>query len=82
MAMTSLPQGIGYGKISWLGATLEIENFLLKYGELGQLVTQLILDVEKMTQFVDDIVDPNFKTVQQLLENYLLEIDKGDRTMK
>eukprot|EP00957_Ditylum_brightwellii_P008069 611865-Ditylum_brightwellii.AAC.1 len=34
-----------------------------------------------MIAFVEGIKDPDFKTVKQLLENYLLEIDCGDRTM-
>eukprot|EP00957_Ditylum_brightwellii_P030332 2297061-Ditylum_brightwellii.AAC.2 len=33
-----------------------------------------------MAAFVEEIEDPDFKTVRQLLENYLLEIDHGDRT--
>eukprot|EP00957_Ditylum_brightwellii_P193330 14720021-Ditylum_brightwellii.AAC.1 len=35
-----------------------------------------------MTTFVEKIVNPDFKTVCQLLENYLLEVDHGDRTFK
>eukprot|EP00957_Ditylum_brightwellii_P092381 7033975-Ditylum_brightwellii.AAC.1 len=34
-----------------------------------------------MTAFVEGIEDPDFKTVKQLLENHLLEIDHGDRTL-
>eukprot|EP00957_Ditylum_brightwellii_P148279 11289513-Ditylum_brightwellii.AAC.1 len=34
-----------------------------------------------MTAFMEGIEDQGFKTVKQLLENYLLEIDHSDRTM-
>eukprot|EP00957_Ditylum_brightwellii_P090633 6902840-Ditylum_brightwellii.AAC.1 len=38
-------------------------------------------DVNWMTKFVDNITNPDFKTVRQLLKNYLLEIDRGNCTM-
>eukprot|EP00957_Ditylum_brightwellii_P082122 6244716-Ditylum_brightwellii.AAC.1 len=34
-----------------------------------------------MNGLVEGIEDPDFETVKQLLENYLLEIDCSDRTM-
>eukprot|EP00957_Ditylum_brightwellii_P146765 11173076-Ditylum_brightwellii.AAC.1 len=33
-----------------------------------------------MSTFVESIVDPDFETVQQLLEHFLLKINQGDRT--
>eukprot|EP00957_Ditylum_brightwellii_P129713 9894932-Ditylum_brightwellii.AAC.1 len=57
-----------------------VNQHLLKYGELGWLASQPVTEVENMTAFVEGIEDPDFETVKQLLENYLLEIDQGNRT--
>eukprot|EP00957_Ditylum_brightwellii_P091346 6954744-Ditylum_brightwellii.AAC.1 len=40
------------------------------------------MDIERLNKSVENIVDSDFEIVQQLLENYLLEIDCGDRTLK
>eukprot|EP00957_Ditylum_brightwellii_P097418 7419711-Ditylum_brightwellii.AAC.1 len=36
----------------------------------------------QMTQFVEHIIDPDFETVHQLLESYLLEIEQGYHVLK
>eukprot|EP00957_Ditylum_brightwellii_P080435 6117888-Ditylum_brightwellii.AAC.1 len=40
-----------------------------------------MVDIERMTVFVENIIDPDFETFRQLLENYLLEIDCKERTL-
>eukprot|EP00957_Ditylum_brightwellii_P070832 5382761-Ditylum_brightwellii.AAC.1 len=54
---------------------------MMTYGELGVLNSQPVPEIERITDFVEGIEDPEFKTVKQLRENYLLEIYHGDRIM-
>eukprot|EP00957_Ditylum_brightwellii_P113955 8687221-Ditylum_brightwellii.AAC.1 len=38
--------------------------------------------MERIATFAEKIVEPDFKTVNQLLENYLLKINQGNRMIK
>eukprot|EP00957_Ditylum_brightwellii_P200966 15319325-Ditylum_brightwellii.AAC.1 len=45
------------------------------------MLTSKMPEMSKMQKFVDNIICKDLKTVHQLLENTLLEIDCGDKTM-
>eukprot|EP00957_Ditylum_brightwellii_P181847 13853257-Ditylum_brightwellii.AAC.2 len=57
-----------------------VNNHIVLYNKLDQLGAKTT-DVEQMTMFVENIVDPDFEIVMQLLENYLLEIDQKERSL-
>eukprot|EP00957_Ditylum_brightwellii_P049714 3770147-Ditylum_brightwellii.AAC.1 len=54
---------------------------LMLYIELDCLRARAT-EVELKNKFVENIVDADFQTIHQLLENCLLEIDCGDQTLK
>eukprot|EP00957_Ditylum_brightwellii_P126083 9611349-Ditylum_brightwellii.AAC.1 len=37
---------------------------------------------DRMTKFIDYIIDPDYNTVKQRLDSYLLEIDQGNCSLK
>eukprot|EP00957_Ditylum_brightwellii_P003398 257738-Ditylum_brightwellii.AAC.2 len=56
------------------------QNILL-YGKLSDLNNKY-MEVDRLTMFVENITNPDFETMKQLLENYLLKINQGDRTLR
>eukprot|EP00957_Ditylum_brightwellii_P126484 9641641-Ditylum_brightwellii.AAC.1 len=56
------------------------QKFVL-YGKLSNLKDKYI-EIDRMTMFVENITNPDFDTVKQMLENYLLEINWGNRTLR
>eukprot|EP00957_Ditylum_brightwellii_P189184 14400576-Ditylum_brightwellii.AAC.1 len=49
-----------------------------KLKDLGAKYTE----VDRMTKFINNIIDPDFSTLKQLLDNYHLEIDCGNCFLK
>eukprot|EP00957_Ditylum_brightwellii_P210198 15364664-Ditylum_brightwellii.AAC.1 len=58
-----------------------VNQHILRYNKLDNLSAKMT-ETDWMTIFVNNIVDPDFETVKQFLENHLLEIDCGDRVLK
>eukprot|EP00957_Ditylum_brightwellii_P015276 1150862-Ditylum_brightwellii.AAC.1 len=58
-----------------------VNQHIMLYTKLDELLTSKMTELSKMQKFVDIIIDKGFKIVQQLLENTLLEIDHGNKTM-
>eukprot|EP00957_Ditylum_brightwellii_P133441 10173815-Ditylum_brightwellii.AAC.1 len=52
-----------------------VNQHIVLYTKLDELLTSKTPEMSKMQMFVDIIIDEDFKTVHQLLENTLLEID-------
>ena len=57
-----------------------VNHFINKINRLTELGEKRD-DTHLLQSFVENIVDSDFDTVQQLLHNYLLEIDRGTRTL-
>ena len=57
-----------------------VNQFILTINELNEQGATPT-DHELMTNFVDNLVDPDYDTVKQILSNNLLEVDRGNRTL-
>ena len=57
-----------------------VSKFILENNKLEQMNAKLD-DLENMTSFYDNIEDPNFETVQQLLKNILLESGRENTSL-
>ena len=57
-----------------------VNKFILAHNKLKN-ASGTANEAEMLVNFVDNIIDPDFDTVRQILENYNMEIDKGTRTL-
>ena len=57
-----------------------VNKFILAHQKLKE-ASGTANDAEMLTNFVENIVDSDFDTVRQILENYNMEIDRGTRTL-
>ena len=57
-----------------------VNTFILAHQKLKK-ASGTANGADMLVSFVDNITDPDFDTVRQILENYNMEIDRGDRTL-
>jgi len=57
-----------------------VNKFIIGHQKLLEIGAEA-KESEMLVNFVENITDPDFDTVRQILENYNMEIDRGNRTL-